>query len=597
MGIICIMDLKNRQDEYAAALAFIKALEMEGKENVQERRQVMRKMAEKISVSVGEVKSQFSARYLEEPMSISKRGIRFLDSVQNKHSFSENDGYLRRDKKEPIRYHVRIHFSQDGHTENLEGDELIHLQYLAMFLKQASRYILPVLETGNDDQKQSQEEKLSKILKNQLSVFIVPLTGSEYPFLDGEGRIDYSTYVYVSRYLRLLSKRYTGVIYGLDEIGGKPTVTSLDFRKNKKCKTHFPLILIDAKQYDKLFVLIVDDMLEELFSLGKNRRFRNSRDENPNEALFDFIAETDLYRIRDIAGEESCSAILQFLKSQRNITLMDFSLFAFMLSAKRNKADGAAWDNECRNIWHFAREISQGLRQVTQNSIQHTEEKSCFLSFYFHERRDGEEIAEFISRISRFYPSTFFDSSTGEGALELFISDLNEKEDMIDNFVSNLEYEWSGQGIEENGLSGHLTLMECRDKLAIRNFFSEYAPEDAKEAWIKFRQEDLIAHIGLSQFAQTAQKCRASFKVLSNKSSELIDEKHFFYHAYHGDGKKNFGCGECCFSKEECNTGNAVFYADTDVCMEKPCFHGHRTVEAEESCGGKLCKLCRLFGL
>lgn len=170
---------------------------------------------------------------------------------------------------------------------------------------------------------------------------------------------------------------------------------------------------------------------------------------------------------------------------------------------------------------------------MAQNAIQHTDGRECFLSFCFHER-GKEERNTFISRISKSYPNTFFDSSTEEGALEILVSDLNEKEDIIDNFVSNLIYERNAYiGNEQKEvLPSHLKLIECKDKIAVRNFFSEYDPEDIKEAWRDFRRDDLIAHIGLSQFAQVAKKCKASVKVFSNKSSQLINEKNFFYHAY-----------------------------------------------------------------
>lgn len=534
MSTIYVMDLKNRQEEYAAALDFIKAIEDEKNGTIEERRQTMISMAEKIFVSVGEVKNNFSARYLEEPISMSERGNNSAECVQNKHRFAERDSYILKRKPKRIRYHIRVHFIESSCLKMVQESDLIYLQYLAMFLKRVSPYFLFDVEAAKIKQEQEKEEELNRQLKKYLTVFIVPLTSSNYPFSDQSGQIDYSTYASVSQYLRLLSKRYTGVIFGVDEVMGHPLVTSLDFRKNNMCKTCFPLIIIDEKEYNKLFVSTMENILEELFSLRKNGRFRNSRDENPNVALMDFIAEADLYRIRDVVAEKSQKSIFRFLKEQGSITLMELSLFAFMLSGKVKKNNRNISDDDCMNIWHFAHEINQGLRQVVQNAIQHTEERECFLSFCFHERREEEEINDFINRISQSYPNTLFDPSAGEGALEIFVSDLNEKEDMIDNFVSNLRYELNGQAAcgQKRILPGHINLIRCKEKLAVRNFFSEYTADDAKDAWRDFRQEDLIAHIGLSQFAQTAQKCKASVRVLSNKSSELTNEKRYFYHTY-----------------------------------------------------------------
>ena len=71
--------------------------------------------------------------------------------------------------------------------------------------------------------------------------------------------------------------------------------------------------------------------MDDLFSLKKNGRYRNSRDEDPNLALEDFIAEIDVYRIREVISEEYYHRILEFFKAKKEITLMELSLFSFML--------------------------------------------------------------------------------------------------------------------------------------------------------------------------------------------------------------------------------------------------------------------------
>lgn len=540
MTKIYIMDLKNCQEEYAIALDFIKSA-VDGKNGtIGERRNRMIKAAKSICVSVGEVINNCSPRYFEEPISVPQRGGVSADCVQNKHKFTESDSIkLLNRKVEKVRFHIRIHLTEHGNLGMPLEREIINLQYLSMLLKRVSQIFLFDKKDENVAQIRTRKEEL----KSYLTVFIVPLTASEYPFSNQYGQVDYSTYRYVSEYLRLLSKRYTGVIYGVnEEMERSIVVTSLDFRKNSKYTTCFPLIIIGEKQYNKLFVSTMDNMLDELFSLRKNGRFRNSRDENPNEAMVDFIAEADLYHIRDVIDEANVEMVFRFLKKRNGITLIELSLFAFMLSKEIKRED---LENDCMNIWHFAHEISQGLRQVVQNSIQHTEGRECFLSFCFHES-GAEEINAFNSRISQSYPNTLFDSSERKSALEIFVTDLNEKENIIDNFVSNLEYERKSHVNNEKkeSLPAHLKLIECKDKIAVRNFFSEYGTQDIKEVWRDFRREDLIAHIGLSQFAQVARKCKASVKVLSNKNSEFIDEKNFFYRAYSNKSKGNFSFSE-----------------------------------------------------
>lgn len=535
MPKIYIMDLKNRQEEYAVALDFIKSIEDGKSGTIKERQQRMMKAAKSISVFAGEVKNNFSPRYFEEPIRVSERGNIPAESIRNRHKFTEKDTDILKSKAGRVKFHIRVHLTAHSSLGRPEEREIIHLQYLSMLLKRVGQIVLANRKDENVDQRNQWEEELKKYL----TVFIVPLTASEYPFSNQSGQIDYSTYIYVSEHLRLLSKRYTGIIYGVDSEMECPVVTSLDFRKSRKYTNCFPLIVVGRDQYNKLFVSAIDNILDELFSLRKNGRFRNSRDENPNEAMADFIAEANLYHIRDVIAQKNLERIFQFLKEQKNITLIEFSLFAFMLSERMNECEQGIFEHDCKNIWHFAHEISQGLKQAVQNAIQHTEGKECFLSFCFH-KREKEEINVFINRVSQSYPNTFFDRSAGEGALEILVSDLNEKEDMIDNFVSNLEYERNCYADKESEkvLPTHLKLIKCKEKIAIRNFFSEYAAEDIKEVWRDFRREDLIAHIGLSQFAQVARKCKASIKVLSNKSSELTDEKRFFYHSYNDEHRQ-----------------------------------------------------------
>lgn len=550
MSTLYVLDLKNRQEEYSAALEFIKAIEVSKTGEVDGRKRALLKSAERIAISVGNVAKTISPRYFEAPISAPDRGSNSVDCFNNRHKFCEQDTRILDRGEHDIRYHLRIHFGNNN-SNSFKESELLHLQYLAMLLKQASIYLEERKsreENGLGNSETLEENSVDNDLKKALTVFMVPITGDKYPFKNQEGNVDYKTYSYVSLHLRLLSKRYTGVIYGVDESFGEPKVTSLNFRKNVKCKTCFPLIIINKSVYELMFVVSRTDILQALFSLKKNGRFGKSRDENPMLALEDFIAETDLYRIRDVIPMELCQEVFGFLKSRGKLSLMELSLFAFMLSDKSiiERSDNA--NDRYERVWSLAYEMCRGLKQIVQNAIQHTESKECFFSFNLHEREGGEERGSYFNRITRLYPDTYFDMSLGEEALEIFISDLNDKEDMVDNFISNLEYEWNHQ-IKQNvsdELKGHLKLIQGREKIAIRNFFSEYSPEDMGEEWKAFRQEDLIAHIGLSQFAQTAGKCKASVKVISSKYSEVLDEKNTFYRAY---GKEQKTMDSCLYTE------------------------------------------------
>ncbi|MCH5264761.1 MAG: hypothetical protein J1F02_02600 [Lachnospiraceae bacterium] len=535
MNTICIIELKNQQEDYAKCLDFIKTVECETTHN---RMEQLAQIVLKLPIQIGYTQAGFSPRYIEEPIDMSERGKRANVSVQDKHSFADSDKHKLLSKKNSITYHLRIHFN--GQDDYGIGGEIINLQYLAMLLK----YVEPITFKKEG-------------IKRRLTVFMVPLTGTKFPFEDVHGNIDYDTYDFTSQYLRLLSKRYTGVIYGVKQSASGPVVTSLDFYHSKQKKTFFPLLLIDNQKYNQLFVHPINDDLEELFSLRSNKRFRNAGSDNPNIAMKDYIAETDVKRIRSVVGsfleswEQNKQKIQHFLKTHGEMCLMHFSLFAFMLSEQKTIEEIDLYSYE--DIWQIAKELSQGLRQIVQNSLQHTQSQECFLAFYLHVKGKKEEKNMFYERIAARFPEVVFAPNGRDEALEVIISDINEQEDMIDNFVANLQYEIEEQRkILENSsvLPGHIAIIKERKRLAIRNFFSEYEVDDPIHSWMLFRKNDLIAHVGLGQFAQVAGRCNAAVKVISSKQSILTDEKRFYYKSY-AEGASN-SLAQMMQEKEKC---------------------------------------------
>ena len=172
-----------------------------------------------------------------------------------------------------IQYQIRIHMQQRHKEGKIDKSEFIHLQYLALLLRNL--------------------EDLSffkRMVQKRLMIFVVPMTGANYPYVGKNGEMDSDTYHLMSQYLRLLSANYNGVIYGAIREGMETVVTTLDYRKDRKYETYFPIVLIDKIEYEKLFNMnISQDTFSELFSLFKNRRFRDSRNEHPEKALCDFL--------------------------------------------------------------------------------------------------------------------------------------------------------------------------------------------------------------------------------------------------------------------------------------------------------------------
>ena len=406
---------------------------------------------------------------------------------------------------------------QDG----IELGELLHLQYLALLIKDLHTHFAE-----------------NKNISSRLSVFIVPASAEKYPFRSETGWIDYGTYELVSQYLRLLSKEYTGIVYSVAPdrtLLLEPEVTALDFKKGRRFETYFPLLLVDADQYIKLFDVSVDcETIAELLKLKKNKRFRLAGNTNPKTAFIDFILETSYRRIQESLKDKGILWVqecMDYFACQNENSVISFAFYAFMLVA--NEGDNLEqFRLSLRKVWGISGEICRGIKQVVQNAIQHSQIHECFFSFYLHQSADDVTKEEFARSMSLMYPDTsnFVLGEDGRyNALEVFVSDINEYEDMLDNFARNLRSE-----IKEDNtlLEGHESLMRSIDRVAIRNFFSEFQEGDPIDEWVDFREQDIAAHVGLGLFALTAHRCAASVKVLSCKNGRLMDERNYFYKAY-----------------------------------------------------------------
>lgn len=525
---IIIFDIVNRQEQYALCLEIIKTIER--KKAFQQ--EFLKRIQNKISIKIGEVEKIGSLRYLEQPMELMERDsagssqIITRSNVINKHTADIREISDLANYPGALMYQIRIHTKSQDRNE-IDQSKFIHLQYLALLLKNLEELLC-----------------FNKPVQKKIMIFVVPTTGKTYPYRDENGKIDCDTYHLLSQYLRLLSANFTGVIYGALEEGKKVTVTALDFKKNRKYETYFPVVLVDEETYRKLFdTYSLKDSIEELFSLLPNRRFRASRDEHPNIALCDFLLETSMRHIRtrladisqkDIFVKTRLALIKDVLLAGEEQNIMQFCLFSFMLCIENEKTDEEILQH-IRNTWQLAHEVCQGMKQIIQNSIQYSQMKGCFLSFYLHEQRSDEDITDFNVRMGENYACTQIQmqGETRLEALEVYIADINENEDMLENFINNLNYEVKVDNDKSNkALSGHRELIKHAKQLAIRNFFSEYQEGDLIKEWKDFRCNDIVAHVGLSLFALVAKRCRASLKVMSNKEVTLSGARNYFYKSY-----------------------------------------------------------------
>ena len=483
---IIIVNIRNAKEEYAKCYHIIKLITQERLSEIQKKE--LLHMGEDGYVQIAGLDlPSVAPRYLEFPMVMGTEE-NFL--LKGKHNLSEDDLNI---VGERIRIHIRIKLISD--YNDFDDSEMLNFLYLALLLKSIEKII-----------------DLTDMNQRLLSVIILPLSGEKYPFYDNYRKPDYDTYKKISHYLRLLSYKYKGVIYGITKRKSQIVMEALDFHLHSNYEVYFPVLQIDSDRYDMLFnSYITDKIYYDLSGLKENSRYGNAGDKNPDVAFKDFVIETSYNNLKDKV--KNVSKYIDELKKYDDISIMQFVLFCFIYNDNDND-----FYHDIVKTYNLSIELSQGFRQIVQNATQHSDSKECFFSLFLHKSDIDEEREDFCNRIRKLYPRTQITNSGHDQryeALEVKISDVNDKNDIIENFAINLQEELDLFKNDLSHLGGHNGLLKNRNKLKLRNFFSEFIKDDLLTEWRDFRNEDLVAHVGLSLFAITAQKCNCSFRVIS----------------------------------------------------------------------------------
>ena len=280
------------------------------------------------------------------------------------------------------------------------------------------------------------------ISQKRLSAFLVPRTESKYPFSNGD-KTDTELYSVASTRLRaFVGKENQGVIYGVARsvtADNKNVVKALDYKKIPLASDCFPVIYLQGKVssaeklVEKYFLLessdkkksdfnsdeiielnlysllfhngVIDNYLKEVCCLGKGRRFGYSNSSNPKLALVDYIFEVSAVCLRDKLSKNGIKLQNLTNSSQNMITpfvckeigkmnIFTFALFAFLFSF--SESDSMKLDNILRDYIVLANEISNALNQIIQNSLQHSTEKICIISFFRKRFVNNEEQLKII---------------------------------------------------------------------------------------------------------------------------------------------------------------------------------------------------------
>jgi hypothetical protein len=368
---------------------------------------------------------------------------------------------------------------------------------------------------------------------NRLSVFLMPDVNVDFfPFgCNGSGdtqpdkdfsqqtaQIVYDKYLFASRYLRLIAKANTGVIYGLYHEKGVPNILPLNFKcpfPSFETSAAFPIIPVNGVYYTVLFDTLFSEGVPWENNIFTSPKIPNALDSDIHKALKPYILDFCVRYLKYFAekfedSEEVLVEIANFILrteehdvGERHFSSLKLALFSVMLDREQHDDYKTLKGESLELAFVLASDLENGLRQIIQNSIQHSELNSCILSF----------------RLAR------EPGSGRRNALEIVLADWNETETIADNFVKNIKKEKTLIKQFDDGADVLLfdELINSQKQLALRDFFGDYQDE-TNRLWFDFRQADTSAHIGLAIFSNIMEKCGAIFRVKNSIVYETMEE-------------------------------------------------------------------------
>lgn len=430
--------------------------------------------------------------------------------IQERQSISNAD-FISAVKSGDTYFHIRIKTNE----ENLSD-----LQYLALLLIRFTDLV--------------KQKRLSVVLLSDK----LPL--SYFPFYDYNNpekieKLNESHNIF-SRYLRLLSKEHTGVIYAPKFIQKNNTVIPellpMDYKISSASSSFFPLAIINEDTYNKLFAsndsssdtepssFIKKENLWQSSSDAQNKkvlfnvgrlRFYNANSEDPKEAFLAYIAETSWNRLKQfIEGYDEFHMLIfkdtvstKFDEEHNNWLV--FALFSFLYGTDDSNDTLQVDHQHIDRSYKMARELSAGLQQLMQNSVQHSKYKSCVFTFGIDNNR-----------------------------LRLYVVDINTNGTLVDTFKRRLSQEIAvlknSNLIDDDVFNGYNSIVNALN-IKVSHFFNKFEKQeiDVKEAWRKFRSADCTSHIGLLLFYQAVKHCCADFIVRSEDKYESTDGNSYAF--------------------------------------------------------------------
>lgn len=338
-GILYVFNLQNTQAEYAQSLEFISILQRRSVQKIDsDRVGRLRQLVSTIRVSGIRV-PECAKNYYEEPLKTDRAEIPPVANMAREIKSGAIKFSILDESPASTHFHIRVHL-ENGDSQVVHLEEL---HYLALLLQRLNHI-------------------LGANFSRQVSVFIVPSSAEQYPFRAADGTVDLDIYQTVSSYLRLLSKSYTGIIYGAVLRQGKIAVRALDFRRPARLVENLPLIPLDEDTYLKLFETDVSShQIDILFSLRKRGRFPEANGTDPKTALTAFVLETAYYQMKSAlpdSTDKTDQLFQQILRSElktwsekSRISPLSLSLLPSVLIMLKNHSQRLPVRRSAQRVW------------------------------------------------------------------------------------------------------------------------------------------------------------------------------------------------------------------------------------------------------
>lgn len=199
------------------------------------------------------------------------------------------------------------------------------------------------------------------------------------------------------------------------------------------------------------------------------------------------------------------SALCAAVKETGGITLLDILLLGAL-------SDGDFYPEEdvifTANLLREIGLFSEAIYQLIENAYHHSELHTGVFCFRIHS-------VDNYSYISLHYPD--YAIAPQKRYVELLISDKNEKDCIIDNFV--------------NSSKADKKLIAVKEKICLANFFGKYNNDEImRTIWQDLRRHNHSFCHGLSTFAHTGYKLESAIRVRSSQSFSETSTRSFYYY-------------------------------------------------------------------